>query len=134
LRTAFVFEEGFREAGFGVLKRAERLRKSKDFRITYRSGRAFSGRLLRLYVLRGGKGRLTGVVASKRTGGAVARNRFRRLVREAVRGMYPLLPDGIRLVFVAGRGACGASFTDVRAEVCRLLERAGVLSGGGGVD
>ncbi|MGE5483634.1 MAG: ribonuclease P protein component [Ignavibacteriales bacterium] len=112
-----------------MLKRADRLRKPADFKAVYRQGRVFSGDLLRLYALPCGKGRKAGVVASKKIGGAVARNRLRRLVREAVRAVYPLLSDGVHLVFVGRKGAREASFRDVSAEVRGLLERAGILAG-----
>lgn len=60
------------------------------------------------------------VIASRRVGGAVQRNRAKRLLREAVRGL-PLRAD-VDLVLVARPACVLARFQAVRAEV-RLLAR-----------
>lgn len=66
------------------------------------------------------------VVASKRVGNAVSRNRAKRLLREAS-ARVDWLP-GIDVVLVA-RGACASSsLAPVQAEVAALAGRLGVVT------
>ncbi len=48
----------------------------------------------------GGRARL-GVSVGRRVGGAVERNRVKRLLREAFAGLAPVLPAGVDFVVVA---------------------------------
>ena len=65
------------------------------------------------------------VIASRRVGGAVQRNRAKRLLREAVRGL-PLRAD-VDLVLVARPACLSARFEAVRAEVVSLARDLDVL-------
>jgi ribonuclease P protein component len=65
------------------------------------------------------------VIASRRVGGAVQRNRAKRLLREAVR-LLPLRP-GVDLVLVARPACAPARFEAVRAEVAELSRDLDVL-------
>lgn len=61
-----------------------------------------------------------GVVAGRGTGGAVARNRGKRRLREAV-ARAPLRPD-CDYVVTGSRGALEAAFEDLVARVRRAVE------------
>ncbi len=66
-----------------------------------------------------------GIVASKKIGGAVARNRAKRLLREVFRLRAALFPAGIDLVVIARPGAPDLTFS----AVCREMEGvSGVLA------
>jgi ribonuclease P protein component len=73
----------------------------------------------------GGASRI-GFIVTRKIGGAVARNRIKRVCRECFRLWPGLLPDGIDLVVVARQGAETMGLADVRAEwggVAGLLRR-----------
>lgn len=94
-----------------------RLSRSADFERAYRRGQSAGNRYLVLYVFPrepGDHPRL-GVSVSRRLGGAVVRNRVKRLLREAFR-TAPELPTGRDYVAVA------------RPDAADLAEREG-LSG-----
>lgn len=67
-----------------------------------------------------------GITATRKIGGAVQRNRIKRVVREAFRLGPDRLPHGVDLVVIAKAGAHELGLADVVAEwdaVRGLLER-----------
>ena len=110
------------------IPRASRLRRSSDFQRVRATGRSWTNRLLVLIVLANDLNQVrVGVTASRRVGGAVARVRARRLVREAVRPWLRSMRGGWDVVFVARKPLANASYQDVAQAVAQLLERAGLL-------
>jgi ribonuclease P protein component len=70
-----------------------------------------------------------GISVSRRVGKAVARNRAKRRIREAVRSFLPSLRVGQDLVFVARPSMAEATYQQVLEAVEGLLRRAGLLAG-----
>lgn len=69
-----------------------------------------------------------GVVASRKVGGAVQRNRAKRLVREVFRRGADLFPPGLDVVIIVRAGAHELSFAEADAElraVAHLIRRRG---------
>jgi ribonuclease P protein component len=68
-----------------------------------------------------------GVVASKRVGGSVQRNRAKRRLRHALREIWPTLPGtGFHIVLVATLGTGKVDYTQLLAELRRSLSELGV--------
>jgi ribonuclease P protein component len=87
------------------VQRRHRLSRSRDFDAVYRHGRSASTRYLVLYWFPredGGESRL-GLAVPRKAGGAVARNRIRRRLREIWRGLEAV-PEGNDYVLVVRPG------------------------------
>lgn len=83
----------------------EKLKLNKEFRRLYGRGKSFVHRGFVAYILpeRSGKIRY-GITAGKKLGGAVERNRAKRLITAAFREVRPKLQNGWQAVFVARTG------------------------------
>jgi ribonuclease P protein component len=107
----------------------ERLRSPKLFKVAFDSGTSHHGVTLVAFVLiNPSVPRQFGVIASRRVGGAVRRNRAKRLLREAYRKLRPqLVGQGFHLVLVARRACADASATQVQIELETLLKPLGLI-------
>lgn len=68
-----------------------------------------------------------GIIASRKLGGAVVRNKFRRRIRHIYRTHLPQIQGTPWLVIVARHGASRATFAQLDAEWCKLARKAGFL-------
>jgi ribonuclease P protein component len=75
-----------------------------------------------------GQGSRLGVVTGRKIGGAVVRNRARRLLREAFRQEQHHLRTSVLLVLVARPSLAGQSLAGVRRALQRGLREAGLLA------
>ena len=114
--------------GRHTFSKRQRLQRNSQFRHVYDHGRRVEGRLAVLYALdTSDKPRALGVVTSRKIGGAVVRNRARRLLREAYRLNQHQLQDHFQIVMVARNSINGKKRQDVEACLLDLFRVAGLL-------
>lgn len=107
------------------MNRRHRLRRSYDFARVRLNGRSWAHRLLVLAVVPNGlEVSRFGFVVSRRVGGAVRRNRVRRLLRETTRRNMSLIPNGWDCVLIARTPLSVATFSQTEAALVQLLQRA----------
>jgi ribonuclease P protein component len=109
-----------------------RLSRSAEFERVYRQGRSHGSRYFVLHAFprdaAADEPRL-GVSVSRRVGGAVDRNRVKRLLREAFRAEAPRLPAGLDVVIVARPDALELvereGLAGVQAAIAELVDKVG---------
>jgi ribonuclease P protein component len=84
-------------------------------------GRSLHGKRVVLFLAPGSQ--QVAVVASRRVGGAVQRNRARRILREAWRKVASTAGDGNDVVLVAREAIRDAKTQDLVVEMTELLRR-----------
>jgi ribonuclease P protein component len=99
---------------------AEHIRRRSDFKRVYDQGVRIRSRYGTVFLLPTALGfaRL-GIAATRKFGGAVARNRAKRLIREVFRRNK--VAEGLDIVVVPRRELLDATLTALEADYCRSL-------------
>ena len=106
-------------AGF---RRHEHIRRRAEFQLIYERGTRIRGRYLTIFILPGDRdfGRL-GIAATRKFGGAVERNRAKRLIREVFRRNK--IAAGFDVVVVPKRELLDITLTALEAEYRQTVEQ-----------
>ena len=111
------------------MQRKFRLTRSTDFKRVRRTGKSYAHPFVVLVVQTSETPRVrVGVTAGRSVGGAVQRNRAKRLLREAMRPLLPDLYPGWDLILIARPALASKSLQEIRQVLTGLLRRARVIS------
>jgi ribonuclease P protein component len=104
-----------------------RLRDPGDIARVLREGSVLHSKRVVVYVAPGAGKSRAAWIAGRKVGTAVARNRARRVLREAWRELSAQVPESHDVVVVARQEIRGAKTQDLVDEIADVLARAGVV-------
>ena len=117
--------------GANSLRRAGTITDNCDFRRAYARGKVFTNPALVTYVRKNRAGICrVGITASKKIGGAVERNRARRVIRAAYLALPETVSGHYDIVFVARSRTIRTKSTELIPVIRKHLKSAGVISDG----
>ena len=117
--------------GLACFPKSLRIRKRSEYLLVQEGGRKLSTPSFLVFVRSAESGLAAagpaparvGITVTRKVGGAVVRNRIKRLVREAVRRHKMWFPAGREVVVVAKHPAAELGYADVRRELETLCSR-----------
>lgn len=110
------------------MKRRFRLTRSKDFSRVRHTGKSYAHPLLVLIATPSDNPNLrVGIAAGKTVGGAIRRNRAKRLLRAAIQPLLPRLSSGWDLILIARPGIIQTQTNEVQQVLEVLLQRAKLI-------
>jgi len=110
------------------VQRKFRLTRSTDFKRVRRTGKSYAHPFVVLVAQVSDVPKVrVGVTAGRSVGGAVQRNKAKRLLREAMRPLLPELSPGWDLVLIARSALLPTSLQEIRRVLISLLRRAQIL-------
>ncbi len=103
---------------------AVRIVRTSDYRMLYKTGRKIYSERFVLFIRENGLGRhRLGITVSRKVGGAVVRNRIKRLLREIFRKSYGEIPKQLDIVVNVKADCAGAGYNDLRIEFLAAVQR-----------
>ena len=108
-----------------MLNRIFRLSKSKEYQYTYRKGLKIPGRYLIAYISANDMSENRfGVVASKKVGNAVKRNKAKRQLRALAWESKGKISSGHDIVIIARQNMVGADYKKVEKDFYAVMKKA----------
>jgi ribonuclease P protein component len=111
--------------------KARRLTRTSEFHHVRKEGGTWRGALMTLAVANAPTDdsmMRVGIIASRKVGGAVVRNRTRRRLREIVRKRQREIKSGLWIVVILASPAARADYGELEDEWLRLASRASILA------
>ena len=111
------------------MERKKRLSRSDDIQRVRQKGKSFPHPHFVLIISDGEPNEepLIGVISTKSVGGAVERNRSKRVLREAAMDLFPRLRKGLKLVLIARKKILDADTNEVTFELEKICTKAGII-------
>ena len=111
--------------------KTRRLTRTAEFAQVRREGKVLRGDLFTLATATApvpAEQMRIGIIASRKVGGAVIRNRVRRRIREIVRKQQDRVAPGLWIVIILSARSARASYRELEDEWLRLAGRAFILA------
>ncbi len=116
----------YRKVSIG-LNRTYSLKRHKEFRYTYRAGKAVSCRLFTLVYVANRRAKVQiGLSVSKKIGNSVQRNRAKRRLRASLSPMLTHVAPGWNLIFIAREEVLTCSFLQMQCLMQQMIRKAGL--------
>ena len=113
---------------FHAMEKLIKLKENYEFRRAYTRGKSYVTPYFVIYLFKTKKTTVRlGITTGKKLGGAVSRNRARRIITAALRESLPRLKGGYDVVIVARTRILDLKSTEVSEWMNRQWETAGVL-------
>lgn len=110
------------------MKRKFRLNKSSDFERVRRFGRSYAQQLVVLIILNNDRANVrVGVAASRTIGGAVQRNRAKRIIRAGIHPFINTISENIDILLIARKPIAEANSNTLAVEIKKLLTKAKLI-------
>lgn len=108
-----------------MLKRRFRIKTGKEYNNIYKNGKKFGGRYLLVYVLpQDENGNRFGVVASKKVGNAVKRNRIKRQIRSIIRVNQGRMCGSNQVIVIARHSIYGVRYQELEKDFLAIMKKA----------
>lgn len=109
------------------MKKPDVIRNDKDFTNLYRKGKSAGSKYVVVFYVKNNLdyGRKA-FLASKKVGNSVARNRARRLMKEAFRKTEMSVPSGYDVLFIARNTIVDAKCDDVFKSIMGIFKKTGL--------
>lgn len=110
-------------------KKLKTVTENRIFVRAYAKGSSSVSKSLAVYVLKDKRLKEIryGITVSKNRGGAVVRNRLRRIIRAAYGQLQPKLNGSCNVIIVARQGCVGKKSSDLKIELEQLFAKTGLL-------
>lgn len=110
------------------MKRCYSLKRNKEFRYVYRTGKTVTCRCLVLIYRKNKSGLLhIGLSVSKKNGNSVTRNLIKRRLRSALDRFIPELNPNYNLIVIARRPILDTSFEQIGDSFAYMFKKAGLI-------
>ena len=106
----------------------EKIKQNRDFKRLYYKGNSYVTPYFVMYTAKGRKNRLRfGITVGKKIGGAVQRNRAKRLITAAFRGLAPNISKGVDVIVVARTRVLDVKSTKITELMKKQFMEAGLF-------